>query len=92
MRSSGNGTPEACAFNLLRTVRGEVPYERIKGLDSTLIDRPNPTSDAAADIELTLEIYEPRIDATSIDTEAAAADLGNFGTLVELKRRKEESE
>jgi len=29
---------------------------------------------------------------TSIDTEAAAADLGNFGTLVELKRRKEESE
>lgn len=92
MRSNGNGTPEACAFNLLRITRGEVPYERIKGLDSTLIDQPNATNDVAADIELTLEIYEPRIDVASIDTEAAASDLGNFGTIVELKRRKEESE
>lgn len=92
MRASGNGTPEICALNLLRIVRGEVPFDRIKGINGSFIDRPNPTDDVAADIEQTLEIYEPRIDVASINTEAAASDLGSVGTIVELKRRKEESE
>ena len=32
MKASGNGAPEICVQNLLKTIRGEVPYERIKGL------------------------------------------------------------
>ena len=39
MKASGNGTPETCVQNLLKTIRGEVPYERLKGIDRTLIDR-----------------------------------------------------
>ena len=31
MKASGNGAPEICVQNLLKTIRGEVPYERIKG-------------------------------------------------------------
>ena len=33
MKASGNGTPQTCVQNLLKTTRGEVPYERIKGID-----------------------------------------------------------
>lgn len=41
MKASGNGAPEICVQNLLKTIRGEVPYERIKGIDRTLIDKPS---------------------------------------------------
>ena len=37
MRANGNGAPNVCASNLLRLIRGEVPYERIKGLDPRMI-------------------------------------------------------
>ena len=40
MKASGNAAPETCVQNLLKTIRGEVPYERIKGIDRTLIDKP----------------------------------------------------
>ena len=40
MKASGNGAPEICVQNLLKTIRGDVPYERIKGIDRTLIDKP----------------------------------------------------
>ena len=43
MKASGNAAPETCVQNLLKTIRGEVPYERIKGIDRTLIDRPSGT-------------------------------------------------
>ena len=48
MKASGNGAPEICVQNLLKTIRGEVPYERIKGIDRTLIDKPSET--AATDL------------------------------------------
>ena len=53
MKASGNGTPQTCVQNLLKTIRGEVPYERIKGIDRTLIDKPSQTagSDLTADVE-----------------------------------------
>ena len=44
MKASGNGAPEICVQNLLKTIRGEVPYERIKGIDRTLIDKPSETA------------------------------------------------
>ena len=52
MKASGNGTPQTCVQNLLKTTRGEVPYERIKGIDRTLIDKPSETAatDLAADV------------------------------------------
>ena len=56
MKASGNGAPEICVQNLLKTIRGEVPYERIKGIDRTLIDKPTwsslwkPTSPACSSV------------------------------------------
>mgnify|MGYP000199385274 FL=1 len=40
-----------CAANLLRIVRGEVAYDRVRGVDGTLIDKPNATDEAVADAE-----------------------------------------
>lgn len=47
--------------NLLKTIRGEVPYERIKGIDRTLIDKPSETAatDLAADVEFLVEPTSP---------------------------------
>jgi len=63
MLAKGNSDREVCAFNLLRTVRGEVPYARLKGLNGAIIDNPASLSsgELAADAEWVLRIYEPRI-------------------------------
>jgi len=80
MKASGNGTPQQCVANLLRTIRGEVPYERLKGLDPTLIDRPSAVAAPGlrADVEWLLRTYEPRTDGKSVDLRALSAYAGQF--------------
>ena len=80
MKASGNGAPEICVQNLLKTIRGEVPYERIKGIDRTLIDKPSETAatDLAADVEFLVETYEPRVKLTDVELVALAAEVGSF--------------
>lgn len=80
MKAKGNSRPEFCAANLLRITRGEVPYERTKGLSIANIDSPasRSGSDIAADAVWLLENYEPRIDVDSVDTEAITAETGDF--------------
>lgn len=80
MKAKGNSRPELCAANLLRITRGEVPYERTKGLSVANIDSPatRAGSDAAADAVWLLENYEPRIDVDSVNTEAITAETGDF--------------
>ena len=80
MKASGNATPETCVQNLLKTIRGEVPYERIKGIDRTLIDKPSgaAANDLAADVEFVVETYEPRVRLSSSDLVALVAQTGDF--------------
>lgn len=80
MKSSGNGDPAQCVGNLLRLIRGEVPYERLKGMDPSLIDQPSAAAaqELMADAEWLIENYEPRINLESIDLEAALAKVGHF--------------
>ncbi|MDR1409877.1 MAG: hypothetical protein LBJ12_06395 [Oscillospiraceae bacterium] len=40
MLATGNGIAAVCTGNLVQIVRGEAPYERLKGIDRTLIDQP----------------------------------------------------
>ena len=68
MKAHGNGTPETCASNLLRMVRGEVPYDRVRGRDGSLIDQANVTKKAVADARWLLETYEPRVEIESVNT------------------------
>ena len=80
MKASGNGTPQTCVQNLLKTTRGEVPYERIKGIDRSLIDQPSETaaSELAAEVEFVVETYEPRVRLSSSDLVALVAQTGDF--------------
>ncbi len=80
MKASGNGTPQTCAQNLLKTTRGEVPYERIKGIDRSLIDQPSETAapELAAEVEFVVETYEPRVKLTDVELVALAAEVGGF--------------
>ena len=68
MRANGNGNPQICAENLLKCTRGEVPYERLKGLDPSLIDQPanNAEANLRRDIDWLVGTYEPRISAGDI--------------------------
>lgn len=69
MIAKGNGDPARCANNLLLMVRGEVPYERIKGLDPRILDMP--ADEAAQETEVSarwnIGTYEPRVEAKSIN-------------------------
>lgn len=80
MRASGNGDMQVCADNLLLTVRGEVPYDRIRGIGSGPIDMPY--DDGAAqlirDAAWTLETYEPRGKAQNITVERDDETGGDF--------------
>ncbi|XCH78337.1 MAG: early E1A protein [Candidatus Dehalobacter alkaniphilus] len=90
MKAKGNGTPQQCVQNLILITRGEVPYERIKGLASTTIDKPaeaaRPT--LRSEIEFLIETYEPRANLKDFDIEALAAEAGSFQLNVEIENNE----
>ena len=90
MRASGNGTPSVCADNLLKIVRGEVPFERVKGLDPRLIDRPMVEVDAALqrDADWLISTYEPRATVDRIHVEQNDGFAGGFVVAAEIKGKE----
>lgn len=88
MKAYGNGTPETCASNLLRTVRGEVPFDRVRGRDGVLVDKPNATDEVLADIEWLLENYEPRVSVENLEANPEAVLNGDFAALVNIARKE----
>lgn len=80
MRANGNGQPDVCAYNLIRTFRGEVPYSRVKGIDARNIDRPANLVRAAIeeDAEWVIDTYEPRVDASGAVSSVLDAIHGDF--------------
>lgn len=92
MLAKNNGDPRQCAANLLKITRGENPFERIKGIDSTITDAPSASAqyDAIAEIEWVLDTYEPRVKVEGIDFNTPDAQLGDFSTLTQIKLREEE--
>ena len=91
MKAEGNGRPAVCADNLLKINRGEVPYERVKGLDPRLIDRPFGIAEAEIqqDAEWLLETYEPRVEVNAININATDAASGGFALTADIKEQEE---
>lgn len=89
MLAKGNSNPEICVQNLLKTVRGEVPYERIKGIDRTIFDAPSKdaANDLAADAEFVIKTYEPRVNVDDIEIEAANSENGGFKITAKIKNK-----
>ena len=80
MRASGNGRIKVCVNNLLRIFRGENPYERVKGMDPTLIDQPIEAvrAQAVQDAWRLIEIYEPRATIRGITASPMGAPGGGL--------------
>lgn len=79
MLAHGNGTRQQCTANLIKTIRGEVPFERTKGIDRRIIDSPSVYADTAkADVAWLISTYEPRVHqfTTTLTNEA---ENGAFG-------------
>lgn len=89
MKASGNGAPETCSSNLLRIVRGEIPYDRVRGRDGSLIDQPNAADEARADAEWLLSKFEPRVEIEDISANTDGAMDGDFGLAVSIKRKEQ---
>ena len=64
----------------------------MRGVDGTLIDKPNATDEAVADAEWVLETFEPRVESDSIASDLAAAFSGDFGMIVNIIQRKEDED
>lgn len=88
MIAHGNGTPARCANNLLLIVAGEVPYERVKGLDPRAIDLP--ADEAAQEVEISarwnIKTYEPRVTTKAINiSRTAAQPHGGYNVTAEVE-------
>lgn len=70
MKSSGNAAPQNCVNNILNVNRGEVPYLRGMGLDTSLYDKPILEAEPLimADAEEQIETYEERVEVNDITT------------------------
>ena len=89
MVKSGNSSPPRCALNVLRCYRGEVPYERLKGLDPRHISRPSEreTPELIEDIRWNLRTYEPRVKLDRVNmrkTAIAIIENGDFESVVRI--------
>ena len=69
MKSSGNGNVAQCVANLIATYQGEVPYQRLKGMDPKLIDENITTSEPKIKNHTTwlIESYEERAEINNIN-------------------------
>ena len=70
MKPSGNGTPQQCVANLLNLYQYEVPYARLKGMDSSIFDMPKDEAEITAKNHASwlIENYEPRVTVNDIKT------------------------
>lgn len=86
MLSTKNSDPQRCAENLMRIVRGEVPFDRIRGVDAGLIDRPgsDAVGEVEEDAEWVLKTYEPRVEVESV-TVAMDGESGDFSLSAKFK-------
>ena len=91
MIGKGNGAPAVCVNNLLQLFRGEVPYERVKGLDPRIIDRPISAADVQLrqDADWLVETYEPRAGIKSITVSQSDTVNGGFTVTADIEDRGE---
>lgn len=80
MQASGNGHPMQCVANLMRIVRGECTYDRVKGINPSFIDQPSSIVKPLliAETKWLIETFEPRVNVEKIDLEALVGEYGDY--------------
>ena len=91
MRSKDNGSPAVCVSNLVRIARGEVPYDRVKGIGFEHLDTPSAQAidDIVEDAEWMLGTYEPRAEVDGVEVTPSDVAGGHFTITANLKNTKE---
>lgn len=91
MKAHGNSDIRLCVDNLLRTFQGEVPYERLKGINPRLIDSPASEMEILLrqDAEWLVETYEPRAVLRGITLEQSDGLRGGFVIQAEIDVKEE---
>ena len=91
MLSKSNSNPAVCVNNLIRIARGEVPYDRVKGVSFTSLDAPiaQAADEIIEDAEWMLNTYEPRAEVDAIEVEPADAQNGHFVIKATINTNKE---
>lgn len=86
MRARDNGTIQVCVDNLLKTVKGEVPYSREKGISRNIVDIPHEVAEIKliSSADRCLEGYEPRINVREITTRTITPD-GDVNYIVDAR-------
>ena len=91
MLSKNNSNPAVCVNNLMQIARGEVPYDRVKGISFTQLDVPiaQATDEIVEDAEWMLDTYEPRAEIDSIEVTPTDAPNGHFAITAKINTIKE---
>ncbi len=94
MLSKGNGNAEITSQNLVKIIRGEVPYDRIRGVDISFTDRPAAEiqSDVETDVYETLEDYEPRVEVKSVELERTESGIYSINLDIEKVEEEEDED
>lgn len=88
MKSKGNGNADVCVQNLCSIVRGEVFFDRLKGIDGALIERRTIDSKLKSDVRWLIKTYEPRVNVEDIEIvdNSDSENIGNFRINVVIKK------
>ena len=91
MLSKNNSSPAVCVNNLIQIARGEVPYDRVKGISFAHIGAPiaQSTDEIVEDAEWMLETYEPRAEIESVEVSPTDAPNGHFAITATINTTKE---
>lgn len=91
MLSKNNSTPAVCVNNLIQIARGEVPYDRVKGVSFASIDGPatKTTDDIVEDAEWMIGTYEPRVEVDSVEATPSDVAGGHFALTANINTIKE---
>lgn len=91
MLSKNNSNPAVCVNNLLQIARGEVPYDRVKGIGIAQLDAPVALSadDIVEDAEWMLATYEPRAEVDEVEVTPTDAPNGHFSINAKINTTKE---
>ena len=90
MRASNNSDVQVCMDNLLKTVKGEVPYSREKGIKRNIVDLPSD----AAKLQIVMSAnecidnYEPRVDVRRVRPQSIDED-GNLSYTIMAEPRRQ---
>lgn len=90
MRAHNNSNPAICVNNLMQIARGEVPYDRIKGLAAAKIDGPAVQScdDIVEDATQMIETYEPRVEVKGVDVDGSSGEIGDYKFTARIKTKE----